>query len=154
MSQEFKSAEDILDFAIQREEESYDWYMKLAEKATNPHMKKVFERFAMEEKGHKAKLEGVKQGKRILGSASKVMDLKMSDYLVPDPEVPEGELDYQQALLLAMQKEKKAFLLYSDLAEKVDDEGLKELFNSLAQEEAKHKLRFEVEYDEVILTDN
>ncbi len=156
MSEEktFQSAEEILDFAIQREQESHDWYMKLAEKATRPYMKKVFERFAMEEKGHKAKLEGVKQGRRILGSQKKILDLKMSDYLVADPEVPGEELDYQQALLLAMQKEKKAFLLYTHLAERVEDEGLRELFEALAQEEAKHKLRFELEYDEVVLTEN
>ena len=37
---------------------------------------------------------------------------------------------------------------------KVDDAGLQETFLGLAQEEAKHKLRFEVEYDEFVLTEN
>ena len=63
-------------------------------------------------------------------------------------------MDYQQALVVAMQKEKMAFKMYSDLAETVDDENVKNVFLSLAQEEAKHKLRFEVEYDEHVLTDN
>ena len=31
---------------------------------------------------------------------------------------------------------------------------MRELFLSLAQEEAKHKLRFEIEYDDMILTEN
>jgi len=31
---------------------------------------------------------------------------------------------------------------------------LSEFFSSLAQEEAKHKLRFEIEYDQHILTEN
>ncbi len=149
----FKSADDILDFAIAREQQSHDWYMELAGKATRDHMKRSFEQFAKEELGHKAKLEGVKTGKRIVGSATKVMDLKMTDYLVAD-DTGDAEIDYQQALLLAMKKEKAAFKLYSDLAARVDDPGLAELFSNLAQEEAKHKLRFEVEYDEVILTDN
>jgi rubrerythrin len=63
-------------------------------------------------------------------------------------------MDYQQALVVAMQKEKMAFKMYSDLAEQVDDENLKNTFLSLAQEEAKHKLRFELEYDEHVMTDN
>jgi len=53
-----------------------------------------------------------------------------------------------------MKQEKAAFKLYSNLADKTDDDNLKALFLTLAQEEAKHKLRFEVEYDEVILKEN
>lgn len=44
--------------------------------------------------------------------------------------------------------------MYHDLAEAAADAGLKALFISLAQEEAKHQLRFELEYDEQFLTDN
>ena len=34
------------------------------------------------------------------------------------------------------------------------EDDLKQTFLGLAQEEAKHKLRFEVEYDDVILAEN
>jgi len=153
MANEFQGVDDILDFAIEREQEAHDFYKSLADKMDKPHMKKVFDQFAREELGHKSKIQGVKEGKRLLASKGAIMDLKMSDYLVADPDV-EGELDYQQALILAMKKEKVAYLLYSNLADRVDDGGLKDLFSSLAQEEAKHKLRFEVEYDDVILTEN
>ncbi|MCD6499308.1 MAG: ferritin family protein [Deltaproteobacteria bacterium] len=153
MGNEFRDVDDILDFAIAREQEAHDFYKGLADKMDKPQMKKVFDQFAREELGHKSKLEGVKEGKRMLASKREIMDLKMSDYLVAEPEA-EGELDYQQALILAMKKEKVAYLLYSNLADRVDDGGLKDLFSSLAQEEAKHKLRFEVEYDDVILTEN
>ena len=63
-------------------------------------------------------------------------------------------MDYQSALVLAMKREKAAFRLYTALAAKVDDEALRELFLRLAQEEAKHKLHFEIEYDEHVLTEN
>jgi rubrerythrin len=53
-----------------------------------------------------------------------------------------------------MKREKTAFKLYSDLAAIIQDANLRKVFLSLAQEEAKHKLRFELEYDEHILTDN
>ena len=55
---------------------------------------------------------------------------------------------------MAMKKEKTAFKLYSDLSEKTDQEKYLNLFMALAQEEAKHKLRFEIEYDEQFLTEN
>jgi rubrerythrin len=79
------------------------------------------------------------------------MDLRISDYVVAS--APGPDISYQDALILAMKKEKAAFRLYNDLAGLADDEGLRDLFLALAQEEAKHKLRFEVEYDERFLKD-
>jgi rubrerythrin len=67
---------------------------------------------------------------------------------------PTPDMDYQDALVLAMNKEKAAFRLYMDLSEKANNEEMKQLFLSLAQEESKHKLRFELEYDENVLKDN
>ena len=148
---EAKSVDEILDFAIAREQEAHDFYKGLSEKATQPGMKDTFLQYAAEEMGHKKRLEGIKAGKALI-SATKVMDLKIGDYLV---EVePGGDLDYQHALILAMKREKAAFRLYSDLAATVDDNQLKLAFLGLAQEEAKHKLRFEVEYDDNILAEN
>ena len=146
-----RSADEILDFAIGREQEAHDFYNGLAAKAKEPVMKNTFLQFAAEELGHKKKLEGVKAGKSLF-PAKKVMDLKIGDYLV-DVE-PEGDLDYQHALILAMKREKAAFRLYTDLAALVEDNQLKLTFLTLAQEEAKHKLRFEVEYDNNILAQN
>jgi rubrerythrin len=53
-----------------------------------------------------------------------------------------------------MKRERAAFNLYSDMAEKVQDSELKTVFVGLAKEEAKHKLFFESEYDERVLRDN
>jgi rubrerythrin len=60
-------------------------------------------------------------------------------------------MTYQEALLFAMKAEKAAFVLYTKLAEVTSDAGLQRVFRNLAQEEAKHKLRFEIEYDDHIL---
>ncbi len=149
---EFKSADDILDFAMAREEESYKFYMDLAKTVKRPGMKKMFEQFAREEQGHKAKILDIKKGKLMASAPKKIADLKIGDYLV---DVKPGKnLDYQQALILAMKKEKMAFKLYTDLAERAPAETLKNLFLSLAQEEARHKLRFEIEYDDMVMTEN
>ena len=146
------SVDEILDFAIAREQEAHDFYKGLAAKADSPAMRTTFDQFAGEEAGHKKKLEAVKSGKKLISAGTRVLDLKIAEYTV-DVD-PEEELDYQQALIVAMKKEKAAFKLYSDLAGSTDDAGVRDLFLGLAQEEAKHKLRFEVEYDDVILAEN
>jgi len=53
-----------------------------------------------------------------------------------------------------MKKEKASYRLYSDLAEQVDNEELKDTFLWLASEEARHKLRFEIEYDDLVLKED
>jgi rubrerythrin len=149
---DFDSADKILDFAIGKEEEAAAFYTDLAGKMTQAHMKETFLSFAQEEKGHRAKLQAVKDGKELTLQAKSVQDLKIGDYLI-DVE-PSPDMTYQQALNVAMKAEKAAFKLYHDLAQKTNVPKLKELFLALAQEEARHKLRFEIEYDEMILTEN
>ncbi len=148
----FDSLEQILDFAIRKEEEAAQFYTDLAGKVDKQHVKDLFEQFALEEKGHKARLEKVREGKVELGTAKKITDLKIAEGLM---EVDLGaDFNYQQALIVAMKAEKAAFRLYTDLAAMTDDPAFKQVFLDLAQEEAKHKLRFEIEYDDNILTEN
>jgi len=148
----FKNVDDILNFAIKNEQMAIDFYSELGSKSKNEEMKKVFEEFAQEEVKHKARLTKIKEDRVILISEQQVQDLKISDYTInitPKPDLP-----YEEALILAMNREKAAFRLYMNLSEKVDDPAFKELFLSLAQEESKHKLRFELEYDEYVLREN
>jgi len=148
----FKSVDEILDFAIKNEEIAAQFYTDLSERGETVGIRELFQQFALEEQGHKKLLLQVKSGKRELLPDAKVADLKIAEYTVEMK--PSAEITYQDALLLAMQAEKKAFMLYSDLAARVDDENLRNTFLGLAQEEAKHKLRFEIEYDENILSEN
>ncbi len=153
MGKTFGSVNDVLDFAIAREIEASEFYTGLAAKADVPAMKQVFADFAKEEQGHRARLEAVKRGEYSFGAGAKqLMGLGLADYLVA--EKPTAQMDYAQALVLAMKKEKAAFKLYADLASAAEDGTLRELFLSLAAEEAKHKLRFEVEYDDYVLKED
>jgi rubrerythrin len=148
----FSNVNDILDFAIKNEQMAIDFYINLGNKSRNEEMKLVFEEFAQEEVKHKARLQKIKDEGVIEISEQKIQDLKISDYTVnitPKPDMP-----YEEALILAMNREKAAFRLYMNLSARVDDTGFKELFLSLAQEESKHKLRFELEYDEYVLREN
>lgn len=150
---EFKTLDDILDFAIKEEQMAADFYTALAAKMPRQQMKNTFEQFALEEIGHRTKLEAIKTGQKLQFSANKVADLKIGDYLT-DVDTTRTDISYQEALIIAMKKEKAAFKLYTDLSEVATDGPSRELFLMLAQEEAKHKLRFEVEYDSNILTEN
>ena len=151
----FGSVQEILDFAIQKEVEAHDFYLEWSGRMEKASMKKKLQDFANEELKHKEKLSAIKANKlqmQALNPEKKVIDLKIGDYLV-DVD-PSANLDYQGALILAMKEEKKAFKLYDDLAEMTQNKNIRALFLGLAQEEAKHKLRLETEYDEYILTEN
>ncbi|PKK83123.1 MAG: rubrerythrin [candidate division Zixibacteria bacterium HGW-Zixibacteria-1] len=147
------SINKVLDFAIEKEQDAADFYTDLASKMKKKNMKEIFEQFALEEKSHKAKLQQVKGGKLDLSPVNqKIMDLKIAETLA-DVDT-DGKFDYQQALIVAMKNEKNSYRLYTDLAGMIDDPSVKQLFLGLAQEEAKHKLRFEIAYDDDILVEN
>ena len=74
---EFLSVEEILDFAIREEEQAAEFYTNLASRIEKPGMREVFEEFAQEELGHKAKLLGIKKGKLLAPATQRVMDLKI-----------------------------------------------------------------------------
>lgn len=148
----FNSIDEILDFAIMAEQESVDFYLDLAAKSKNEQIKKVFQQFAGEEIKHKSRLLGIKEEKTLILPGKTVRDMKIADYLVD--VAPNPDMTYQDALILAMKKEKAAFRLYSFLSEETTDPAMKGLFLTLAMEESRHKLRFELEYDEYILKEN
>jgi len=149
----FKTITDILDFAIAAEQRAIAFYTQLARNASSEAMKKVFLDFAEEEKGHKAKLQDFKTSGQISIATEDVVSLKIEEYTVEDDKIT-PDMSYEKALLLAMKREKAAYKLYTNLAILAADSHSKSIFKELAQEEAKHKLRFEVEYDENVLREN
>ena len=148
----FDSIDEILDFAINAEQEAVDFYNQLAENAKTEDMRLVFTSFAQEEIGHKARLTTIKKEGSYKAEIKQIADLKISDYTVDIKPTP--DMTYQEALVLAMKKEKAAFKLYYDLAKVANNIEMRDIFLSLAQEESKHKLRFEIEYDEYVLREN
>ena len=146
------TVDEILDYAIDQEQQAADFYEDVAKRAETAGMKQILLDFAEEEKRHKKILQTVKTGEHELTPEQEILDLKISDYLV---EVEASEnISYQDALIIALKKERVAYELYSDMAAKVPESHLKDVLVGLAKEEAKHKLFFEAEYDEHVLTDN
>jgi rubrerythrin len=148
----FKTLDEILDFAMDEEQKAIDLYTNLAAHAKTKEMKEVFTNFAEEEMKHKSLLTGVKEKNRNFIKAERILDLKITEYL--QDVSPSAGMTYAEALVLAMKREKNAFRLYMTLYTESEDQEMKDLFLLLAMEESKHKLRFELEYDEFILREN
>ncbi len=149
---QWETVEEILEFAIRNEEAAASFYRRLAEMVEEPGLKSTFRDYAREEEQHKKLLLRFSELDDLEPSPGKVADLKIADYLVDVGE--EEKLGYPESLVMAMKKEAAAARLYGDMAAVVDDPKLKKALLVLAEEEAKHKLRFETEYDENILRDN
>ena len=149
---EFTNITEILDFAIGEEQAAVDFYLQLAAQSKNQQTKKIFHAYAEEEMRHKSNLLKLKDQGSFHVPDEKVRDLKIAEYLVDVR--PSANMSYQDALILAMKKEKAAFRMYSALAGQAEDPEVKALFLNLALEESKHKLSFEIEYDDFILKEN
>jgi len=111
--------------------------------------KELFAELAEEEEKHRKLLEHVSVGKVFQEKLDPIPDLRISDYLIHVKCQPDSS--YADILRLVMKNEEHSVKLYNDLKESCMDGDLKRLFEFLAHEEAKHKLKFEKIYDEEIL---
>ncbi len=147
----FATLEDIIKFAVQREETAYQLYKDAAQKATTISARKMFEEMAAEEHGHKEVFSRIDLARTEQYNFSKVSDMKISDYLVDIPLKP--DMTYQEILIYAMKTEESAYQLYKAAAEMTDDPKLKKTLEVFADVEKGHKKRLEGIYDERVLTE-
>jgi len=147
---QFESLDDIVDFAIEKEQEAADFYSQLSKEETFSGSGDMFADFAKEEAKHRKLLEDFK-AKGVTEAMEEyplkwITDIKRSDY-VADVDYHPG-MGYNEILLLAMKREEKALKLYNDFLAQTDSEAGQKLFKILCQEEAKHKLALETMYDD------
>jgi rubrerythrin len=146
----FETFEEIVRFAVEKEEEAAAFYNDLASREKFSGIRETFEGFAREEQGHRERLLDVLEGKTGPSDypSTWVPDLKRSNYLV-DGDYREG-MAYPDVLRLAMKREEKSLKLYDDLQAKAEGKDLVDLFRMLSREEAKHKLALETLYDDAM----
>jgi rubrerythrin len=146
---EGSSIEEILELAITREVEAHQFYLDLVRRTKNPMMKKVFKELAGEELEHKAKIElEIMKGGKVVITAEKAADFNPSFYLENAEDT--REMDYKDMLIMAIAKEKRSVRFYIELAALVKDKESRDVLISLAEEEAKHEARFQIEYDQLV----
>lgn len=143
----FESQNDVMDFAIEQEEEASIFYEILASQTDQKWLAAVFSDMAEEETRHKKKLEDLvaNNGPNMFFSG-KIDYLGISEkYDEVDP-FSKSDISYSDALIIAMKNEEASLSLYLHLAKAAKDKEIQKLFLALAEEEGKHKIHFEKEF--------
>ena len=141
---EFKTIDDILDFAIVQEIAARELYTKLSGETPDRDRQLFYRTLAEEEAVHEKKLRELKRRQFDLNPPD-MQQLQDSGYLDALPLTPEMTL--REVVRYALKKEKSARMLYKVLADSMLQPDLADLFRELAAEEAKHAAFFSKEYD-------
>lgn len=150
---DFDSAEGILRFAIGREVEANVFYNLLTQFVDDPQVRALCSELAFEELEHKGLLElelmklGSVVSPPLAADARNTALPRPLDSMLEIAKV--SQMSLEKTVLLAMEKEKNSFRLYMDLLAVVSDADSRETIMSIAEEEARHKVSFEIEYDRI-----
>jgi rubrerythrin len=146
MNMQFNSVNEILDYAIGKEEGAAKFYSELAKRPLSEDVKKVFEGFAEAELEHKRLLEEVKSGQAQLKDDS--IHNPVITKIIKEAKVKE-DMTIEEALTIAIKREQVSYRLYIELAVEAMTYETLDIFVRLAQEEARHKLWIEKEYKKI-----
>ncbi len=147
----FKSILEILGFAISKEQASVRFYQDLLPHLIEPAAKTLFEVMTIKEQEHVAALQLEVQK---LGHTVDVSEEAYRSVLHGDEHLETNDeilsMSFVEALVLAIQKERAAFRLYTKLLATVQDEQLGGVLMELAEEEMRHVLQLEQEYEAIM----
>lgn len=152
MDKEISSVKGVIEFALEKEAESEALYQMLARQADSERAAEIFNDLAVEEGGHHKALTHLDPDNLDRIIVKDVADLKISDYLREVSHSP--DMTFQDILVFAMKSEEHSHNLYQGLAEHTQDPELKQIFELLSKQEARHKLRLEIEYDDIVLKED
>jgi rubrerythrin len=146
-----ETLQDILDFAMDKEDASFRLYHEAAEKAGSISGRKMFEEMAEEEAGHKRLIARLDREVVAKYTFPHVPDLKIGDYLHDVAYRP--DMTFQEILIFAMKEEERAVQLYQRAETMTSDPDLKQMLLMLANEEKRHKFKLEALYDDKVLAE-
>jgi rubrerythrin len=149
---DFQSVADLLHFAISKEVASQQFYLDLASQMSDPATQSIFQAIAKQEKKHEEmlKLEMLKKGYTLREEENKrdvISDYDWQERLELNADAK--NMSFSEALMVAIQKERAAFQLYAQLIAMVQDTEFRKMLLELAEEEMRHVIKFEREYDSV-----
>jgi len=136
-------------FGILKERQANRFYLAMAQRVADQAISELFEELAAEELEHRAnlELELMKMG-IVVDTTADTEEIDSSDYIISDS--PQLDMDLRDVLELAVAKEDAAFRLYIDMAGKAKSKESREAILAMAQEEVRHKVRFEAELDKLL----
>ncbi len=143
---------EILEFAIGREAEAVEFYMAMADRAKDPATRTFFEYLVTEELEHKSRLEMEMMKEGLVARTVGVLPETCLDRTIVDLNEVRSQMDYQEALDMAIRKERLSFRLYARLAGLVAEAALSETLLSLAEQEVRHVTALEEQY-EIVMTE-
>lgn len=145
---EFRTIQELLQFALSKEQASGQFYRDLAVQMKDPASRQLMESLALQEDKHYQSI---------------LLELNKQGYSVPADIPPEEEeytwdqrleiddqarnMDCINVLSLGIQKERAAFQLYAQLLGLARDAQFRTMLLELAEEEVRHMLLLEAEYD-------
>jgi len=147
----FASADDILAFALGREEAAVRMYHGLAGRAEAEPIRSLLAELEAEERHHADRIADLRAGRTFVFKDGRVPDLGLTDNLVDEPL--DAQSPFQDILIAAAKKEAEAVDLYTRLASGAANPAHRELFEFLAGQEKRHKFRLEQEYESRVLTE-
>ncbi|MGB9735187.1 MAG: ferritin-like domain-containing protein [bacterium] len=148
-----KQYRDILEFAIEREVDAYNFYTEAGKHAKTSAAREFFDQLARQELGHKQTLEAMHLTREVLMDLS---GLKLDDYSLKESYSNDMQfhMEYQQILLLAMKRENLSVKLYTDMRKLVKDKEQQKIFDRLIKEEQSHHDLLQKEYDAYVMTED
>ena len=143
---EEKKIAAVIDMAIEREVEAYNFYQDLSKEVEDPTAKESLQFLSNEEKKHKEFLEKYRQGG--LGPEglrmTEVVDYKIAEYL-DKPDIKKN-MESKDVYLVAAHRELNSYNFYQSLANMHPDGNAKAVLMRMANEEKKHKEKVEYLY--------
>jgi len=140
----------IFDFAVKAERDGIGFYTQAAKKFKETDLRDLFMKLAKEEVRHMETFLGIKQKAEKKGADQIFRSEKVSEYLdtiIREGLFPKGDSmvkrlekvnDVGSACAIAMEAEKNAILLYSELAKRSKDKGQKKILEAMVREEKTH----------------
>lgn len=147
----FVTLDEVVKFAIEREDTAYKLYMRAAELSTSIASKKMFEELAQEEATHKAVFARIDEDKSENHKLCTLPEASIAKYLTDIPFRP--DMSYSQIIASALKTEENAYQLYKTAAGMTDDPAVQKVLMTFADVELGHRRRLEAIYDERVLTE-
>lgn len=147
----FVTLEEVIKFAVEREDTAYRLYKRAEELSRSIAAKKMFAELAAEEATHKDVFAKIDEEKAEHHRVCTLPESSIAPYLADVPFRP--DMTYSEILAYALKTEENAYQLYKAAAGMTDDERLQKVLISFADVELGHRRRLEGIYEERVLTE-
>jgi len=149
--EKFVTLDDIVKFAVEREDTAHKLYTRAAELSTSISSRKMFEALAQEEASHKDVFVKIDEEKADHHKLCTLPESSVAKYLTDVPFRP--DMTYSQIIVSALKTEENAYQLYKTAAGMTDDPKLQKVLMNFADVELGHRHRLEAIYDERVMTE-